>query len=192
MDPGGRLATDAVIADALADATLVLDKSAHHRILGVQVKRFPGFTLLAQTSEAPIDLGAEMAPFLDMEALLQFMADAGIERRANSPEAVYVYNWVERAQGPMIFEVGVIVDTDTVIPENERFRLIDYPPMKVASLIYVGPFPHEANSGWDDIRWEERVRDAGYEYTERVYRELYHRYDYPGLEHVTEIQLEVR
>ena len=94
----------------------------------------------------------------------------------------------------MVFDVGVVVEdhVDEVDPAT-GFVVKRYPPMKFASLVYEGPFPHEEGTGWQHIRWEERALAAGHIYTGRLYRELYHRYDYDGTprRHVTEIQIEI-
>ena len=63
--------------------------------------------------------------------------------------------------------------------------------MKFFGLVYVGPFPHVKGSGWNNIQWEDRTKQRGHVYDERLYGELYHRNDYEKFQHVTEIQIGV-
>ncbi len=60
--------------------------------------------------------------------------------------------------------------------------------VKAASIAYCGPFPHQPMNGWGIIRWEQRAKDKGLVYTERLYRELYHAFDFEGHRHIAEIQ----
>lgn len=49
-------------------------------------------------------------------------------------------------------------------------------------------------TGWHELRWEKRARKAAHRYTERLYRELYHLFDYTpsgSHQHVVEVQIEV-
>ncbi len=181
------------VLDELRDERLVrLEAEPHYTIYDAGVKQAAAMTLLVQSSGLPISLGAEMRPYMDTVRLWEYVRANDVPLKPDSPAEVYVYNWVDRAQGPMVFDVGVVVEDGYrgVDPES-RFVVKRYSAMKVASLVYEGPFPHQPNSGWHRIRWEDRARDKGLVYTERVYRELYHRYDYQTHRHVTEIQIEV-
>lgn len=172
----------------------LLEQGEHYAIYDAGVKAYPATTFLVQTSLEPINLGADMQPFLDTTRLRQFIEANDIPVKADAPAEVYLYNWVDGAQGAMVFDVGVVVEDHIAdIPRATGFVVKRYPAMKFASLVYEGSFPHEPDSGWDRIRWEDRAKSRGHVYTERVYRELYHRYDYGGTprRHVTEIQIEI-
>lgn len=159
-------------------------------IYDLGVKVYPAAAFLVQSSGKPIGLGAEMAPLMDTARLWEAVRERGIAVLENSPAEVYLYNWVNGAQGDMVFEVGVAVGDGVAAPPG--FVIRRYPALKVASLLYVGPFPHEAGTGWQELRWEERARRNGHVYTEKLYRELYHRFDYsPSGEraHVVEVQI---
>lgn len=172
----------------------VLERGEHYAIYDAGVKAYPATTFLVQTSFEPINLGADMQPFLDTTRLRQFIEANDIPLKADAPAEVYLYNWVDGAQGAMVFDVGVVVEDHVAdIPRGTGFVVKRYPAMKFASLVYEGSFPHERDSGWDRIRWEDRAKARGHVYTERLYRELYHRYDYAGTprRHVTEIQIQI-
>ena len=161
-------------------------------IYDLGVKVYPPATFLVQSSGEAIGLGAEMAPLMDTARLWDAVRERGIAVLQNSPAEVYLYNWVDGAQGDMVFDVGVAVDGGVAAPPG--FVIRSYAALKVASLLYVGPFPHEAGTGWQELRWEDRARERGQVYTEKLYRELYHRFDYsPAGEraHVVEVQIEI-
>lgn len=179
---------DAVRANALP----ALERTEHYAIYDAGVRTYPPTTFLVQSSGTPISLGADMAPYMDTSRLWAYVEANNIAVDKEVPGEVYLYNWVHRAQGAMVFDVGVTVADDTPEVGGEHgFVLKRYPAMKFASLVYEGPYPHEPNSGWDNIRWEERARQSGHVYTERLYRELYHRYDHRARRHITEIQIEI-
>ena len=174
----------------------LLEQGDHYAIYDAGVKTYPATTFLVQSSGEPIHLGADMQPLMDTTRLRRFIEENGIPVRTDAPAEVYLYNWVDGAQGAMVFDVGVVVEDRVAdVDPATGFVVKRYPPMKFASLIYEGPFPHEARDegGWHRIRWEERAKAAGHVYTERLYRELYHRYDYANAprRHVTEIQIEI-
>ena len=176
-------------------ATLpLLEQGEHYAIYDAGVKTYPATTFLVHSSGEPINLGTDVQPLMDTTRLRRFIEENRIPVRADAPAEVYLYNWVDGAQGAMVFDVGVVVEDriEDVDPAT-GFVVKRYPPMKFASLIYEGPFPHEEGSGWHRIRWEERAKAAGHVYTERLYRELYHRYDYASTprRHVTEIRIEI-
>lgn len=163
----------------------------HYAIYEPVVKTYPATTFLVQSSGTPIALGEPMFPFMDTEDLHAFVSEHG-SRKENTPMEVYLYNWVKRAQGPMVFDVGVVIEDDVEDVANEHgFIVKTYPPMKFASIIYHGPFPYQDHSGWDHIDWEQRAKAKGYVYTERLYRELYHVYDFDTNWHITEIEIEI-
>ena len=179
----------------LADAATLrpIAQGDRFAIYDLGVKSYPQATLLVQSSVTPINLGAEMAPLMDTAGLWAAIREHDIPIRQHSPAEVYLYNWVNGAQGPMVFDVGVVVPDDfDAAPPGLLLRRVA--PLKVASLLYVGPFPHETGTGWHELRWEERARQAGHAYTERLYRELYHHFDYTpsGMhQHVVEVQIEI-
>lgn len=174
---------------------VLLEQGEDYAIYDAGVKSYPVTTFLVQTSGEAINLGADMQPFLDTTRLRAFIKANDIPLKPDAPAEVYLYNWVDGAQGAMVFDVGVVVEDHIgdVAPAT-GFVVKRYPAMKFASLVYEGSFPHEPDSGWDRIRWEDRAKARGYVYTERLYRELYHRYDYAGTprRHVTEIQIEIQ
>ena len=172
----------------------LLEQGEHYAIYDAGVKAYPAATFLVQTSGEPINLGADMQPFLDTTRLREFIAANAIPVQADAPREVYLYNWVDRAQGAMVFDVGVVVEDHIgELSDAAGFVVKRYPAMKFASLVYEGAFPHEADSGWERILWEDRAKARGHVYTERLYRELYHSYDYAGTprRHVTEVQIEI-
>ncbi len=134
-----------------------------------------------------------MLPYMQLDDLRDFMDKYQIARGADTPEEVYLYNWVDKAQGAMIFQTGFVVNRvniNAVSPTT--FKLVQLPDLKVCSILYIGPFPYQKNSGWGKIAWERRAAEAGYKYTEVLYRELYHRYDFGGKnQHVTEIEISI-
>ncbi|MEM7362613.1 MAG: GyrI-like domain-containing protein [Pseudomonadota bacterium] len=169
----------------------IAEDNPHYIIFAVQVRQYPSTRLLVQSSVAPIELGREMSPYMETQALHGFVRAHQVELAQDAPQEMYIYNWVEKAQGPMVFDVGVPIADDAIVPEDDRFFVKTYPPIKVASIIYEGPFPYQEMSGWDHIQWEQRSYQAGHVYTHRVYRELYHAYDFDDNRHVTEIQIEI-
>ena len=174
-----------------------VQKGEHFAIYDVGVKEYPGVTFLVQSSLVqssgqPINLGQEMLPYMDTANLWDFLGTTGVEREDDTPSEVYLYNWIEGAQGPMVFDVGVVVEDGTEVDPASGFEIKRYPATKFASLIYEGPFPHEPDSGWQQLRWEERAKEKGLVYTERLYRELYHAFDHQTRQHITEVQIEIR
>jgi hypothetical protein len=153
----------------------------------------PAASFLVRSSGVPITLGNPMTPFMNTRPLRQFMKTHGISALADTPQDVWLYHWVEKAQGPMIFEVGVVVDEALVCPENDQgFCIRRLPPSRFSSIIYKGPFPSEPNSGWSQIDWAGRAKAGGFVYTEKLYRELYHHYDHDHTHaHVTEIEISI-
>ena len=158
------------------------------------IKHYGKTQMLVKSSQNPIDLGSEMLPYMDLADLRAFMEQYKIERSSDSPEEIYLYNWVDGAQGSMIFQTGCIVeDVPQKALAESTFSLIHLAPLKVASILYIGPFPYQEKSGWSRINWEKRAVAAGFEYSEVLYRELYHRYDFDGAnQHVTEIEISIR
>ena len=181
------------VIQAVTDRTLpVVEDNPHYRIHECVVKEYPAWRLLVQSSMEPIELGEAMLPFMDTERIHAYARSSGFERRDNTPIEVYVFNWVEHAQGPMIFDVGYVVDDDFRMQSGPEFVIKELPTLKVASIIYHGPFPHERMSGWGNIEWEQRARDKGLVYTEKLYRELYHCYDFESHWHITEVQMAIK
>ena len=191
-EPRADWATAQIIADVRAGSLHVLEQNEHYAIYDGGVKTYAPTTFLVQSSGKPIRLGAEMRPFMDTAKLWDFVNGAKVPIKADTPVEAYLYNWTHRAQGPMVFDVGVVLEDDTKTVVNDHgFVVKRYPAMKFASLIYVGPFPHQANSGWERIRWEERALENGHVYTQELYRELYHLYDVDSKRHITEVQIEI-
>ena len=136
---------------------------------------YPPVTLLVQGSLRPINLGREMSAYTSLDDVRAFAREHGIDPVADTP-TVWLYQWVSRAQGPMIFETGFVVPDGTQCPQNARgYRIKQLGPVRVSSIVYRGPYRAEPGSGWDQIRWAERAKEKGFEYTEQLYRELYFR-----------------
>ena len=169
-----------------------VEQGEHFAIYDLGVKEYPPTTFLVQSSGKPIDLGREMQPYMNTTDLWDYVRTNNVTLTEDAPSEVYLYNWVEGAQGPMVFDVGVVVEDDTDVDPTSDFEIKRYPAMKFASLVYEGPFPHEPDSGWQQLRWEERAKEKGLVYTERLYRELYHVFDHETRQHITEVQIEVR
>ena len=185
--------TSATVLQAVEKNELaVLESGPTYKIYDGGIKRYGEFTALVQSSDRPISLGAEMRPYMDTQRFWSFVRNNEVSIPDDSPQEIYLYNWVGKAQGKMIFDVGVSInkqEVDDLLPDWLRIKR--YKPMKFASLVYVGPFPHQEGSGWEKIRWEDRAREKGCVYDERMYRELYHRYDFQKNQHVTEIQISI-
>lgn len=181
------------ILAAVRDGQLpVAEEGPGYRIFECSVREAPAHTLFHHSSGEPIELGEPMLPLMDTAALHAFADEHGVARADDTPQEIYLYSWVERAQGPMIFDVGFVAAEGTSLPEGDHpYRLTRCPPLNVASVIYEGPFPFQEGSGWAQIDWERRAREQGLAYTERIYRELYHAYDWDSNRHVTEIQIEI-
>ena len=169
-----------------------VEQDEYFTIYDLGVKEYPPATFLVQSSVQPINLGRDMQPFMDTTKLWDFVQTNGVKLKDDTPSEVYLYNWIEGAQGPMVFDVGVVVQEDAAVDPGSGFEIKRYPAMKFASLIYEGPFPHEPDSGWQQLRWEERAKEKGLVYTERLYRELYHAFDHETRRHITEVQIEIR
>lgn len=171
----------------------LLDSSPTYSIYLAGVKHYRAPTLLVQSSKTPISLGREMLPLMNTEKFWEYIGDHNIEVLSDSPKEIYLYNWIEKAQGKMIFDVGVAMQNPVKqLDLPDWLTVKTYPAMKFFSLIYVGPFPHEQGSGWENIHWEDRAQKYGHSYDERLYRELYHRYDYENFQHITEIQISIK
>lgn len=185
--------TSSSVLDAIEKKELqILESGTSFTIYEAGVKRYGEFTALVQSSDEPISLGAEMRPYMDTQRFWTYVRNNDVKIPDDSPQEIYVYNWIEKAQGKMIFDVGVPIRSqlrDKSLPK--WLQLKTFEPMKYASLVYVGPFPHQEGSGWEEIRWEDRAKSKGCVYDERMYRELYHRFDYQNNQHVTEIQISV-
>ena len=169
-----------------------VEEDEHFTIYDLGVKEYPPATFLVQSSVQPINLGRDMQPFMDTTKLWDFIRTNGIRLKDDTPSEVYLYNWIAGAQGPMVFDVGVVVEDGAEVDPESGFEIKRYPAMKFASLIYEGPFPHQPNSGWQALRWEERAKEKSLVYTERLYRELYHAFDHETHRHITEVQIEIR
>lgn len=170
----------------------ILESGTTFKIYDAGVKLYGEFTALIQSSNDPISLGAEMRPYMDTQRFWTYVRNNNVSIPEDSPQEIYVYNWIEKAQGKMIFDVGVAIRGQELEQSLPRWlKTKSYQPMKFASLVYVGPFPHQEDSGWEKIRWEDRAREKGCVYDERMYRELYHRYDFQKNQHITEIQISV-
>ena len=170
----------------------VLESGETYSIYLAGVKRYGDSTLIVQSSNTPISLGREMLPLMNTENFWKYIGNHEIEPLQDSPKEIYLYNWIGKAQGKMIFDVGVAVRKPVDPMElPDWLKIKTYEAMKFFSLIYVGPFPHEQGSGWANIRWEDRAKEFGHTYDERLYRELYHRYDYLNFQHVTEVQISI-
>ena len=171
----------------------VAEAGEEYIITAPVVKYYQPTQFLVKSSPKPIQLGAEMLPYMELDDLRSFMDKHQIVRVSDTPEEVYLYNWLNEAQGAMIFQTGFVVNqvnANTVL--SPKFRLVQLPALKVCSILYIGPFPYQKNSGWGKINWERRTAEAGYKYTEVLYRELYHRYDFEGKnQHVTEIEISI-
>ena len=134
-----------------------------------------------------------MLPYMELDDLRFFMKKCQITRGFDTLEEIYLYNWVDEAQKSMIFQTGVVVNqVNTNTLPSTKFKLVYLPALKVCSILYIGPFPYQKHSGWQKINWERRAVEAGYKYTEVLYRELYHRYDFGGRnQYVTEIEISI-
>ena len=184
--------TARIVSAVRGDLLDPVEQGEHFAIYDLGVKEYPPTSFLVQSSGQPINLGQDMMPYMDTADLRNFVRTHNVQLKDDSPDEVYLYNWIEGAQGPMVFDVGVVVEDGTDVDPASGFEVKRYPAMKVASLIYEGPFPHEPNSGWQELRWEERAKDKGFVYTERLYRELYHAFDHETHRHITEVQIEIR
>lgn len=193
MDSNQTLSASKVIQAIENNEFKILETGPTYKIYDAGVKQYGELTALVQSSNTPISLGAEMRPFIDTQRLWAFFRNSDLTLQDDSPEEIYFYNWIEKAQGKMIFDVGMAIREQRVgKPLPDWLQIKNYKPMKFASLVYVGPFPYQEGSGWEKIRWEDRAREKGCVYDERMYRELYHKYDFPTNQHITEIQISIK
>lgn len=152
----------------------------------------PPCKLLIQSSIEPISPGNERLPFMETDDLRSFAKEYGFFRRPETPLEIYSYHWTNPEQTQMIFEVGFVVQN--YVPEHARDRgylVKESRALKMASVIYQGPFPHEAGSAFDQVKINERVKEQGLKATGKLYRELYHRYDFEQQQHIVEFQVEI-
>jgi len=191
-EPSSAMETDRIVSAVRGGLLEPVEHGEHFAIYDIGVKEYPPTTFLVQSSGQPINLGEDMLPHMNTADLWNYVRTNNVRLKDDSPSEVYLYNWIDGAQGPMVFDVGVVVSDDTVVDPGSGFEIKRYPAMTFASLIYEGPFPHEPDSGWQQLRWEERAKEKGLVYTERLYRELYHAFDHQTQQHITEVQIEIR
>ncbi len=184
------------VISAVRSAKLtVVDDNPHYRIFDCTVKEYPAWTLLVQTSGKPISLGRPTLRYLNTERLREFVEEQDISHLENSPLEIYTFRWVAEPQGKMIFDVGWAIDPSVAREKASQissagFVLREEKPLRVASIAYEGPFPHQPKSGWGEIQWERRAKEKGLVYS-GLYRELYHAYDWAENRHVVEIQMQI-
>lgn len=89
-----------------------------------------------------------MFSYMELSDLRAFMSRHQIRKASDTPEEVYLYNWVDGAQGAMIFQTGCVVDqVNPDLVSSTEFRLVQLPALKACSILYIGPFPYQKNSG---------------------------------------------
>ena len=187
------ISTSAVLEQVDSGTLDLLEQTPHYLICQPVLKEYLPSEYLVKSSGTPIGPGDERLPFMDLTDLRDFMARHGMEKSDDSPDEVHLYNWVERAHGPMIFQTGFFVDYINEHLLNETpYELICLPPLKMCSMLYVGPFGWQEHSGIDHIRIEEVAASAGLVYTEQLYRVLRHRHDWTNNLHVVEVEISVR
>ena len=186
------ISTSAVLEQVDAGNLDLLEQGSHHVICQPVLKEYGPSEYLVKTSGDPINPGDERLPYMDLTDLREFMARHGVEKAGDSPDEIHLYNWVEHSNGPMIFQTGFFVDyiNEHLLLETP-YELISLPPLKMCSMLYVGPFRWQENSGRDHIRIEEIAANAGLVHTEKLYRELRHRHDWTNNLHVVEIEISV-
>lgn len=162
-------------------------------ITKAQAKSYGTESFLVQSSPEPINLGKDMGPYMNLEPLVRFMKEQGIQKKENSPEEVFLYHWTHGAQGKMIFQTGFAVEDTVVLPAGTTsFKIVKLPATKFSSVFYEGPFPGRNGSGWEKIQWAERAKEAGIHYNEVLYRELYHKIGRAtGERNLTEIEISI-
>ena len=94
-------------------------------------------------------------------------------RRAGAPPGIMVAWYEDPADdGSIIVHAGFdIADHD--VPESDRVRVVDLPPIKVASVVHYGPMDNIVPVYEALVRW---IEDSGNQLAGRS-RELYHRWD---------------
>ena len=169
-----------------------LEQTEHYLICQPVLKEYLPSEYLVKTSGEPISSREERLPIMDLTDLREFMTREGLEKTADSPEEVHLYNWVEHAQGPMIFQTGFFVDymNDHLLRETP-FELVFLPPLKTCSMLYIGPLRWQENSGLGNVVIDQYAANAGLVDTEKLYRELRHRYDWNSNLHVVEVEISV-
>ena len=107
----------------------------------------------------PLALGPEMFPYMELSDLRAFMSRHQIRKASDTPEEVYLYNWVDGAQGAMIFQTGCVVDqVNPDLVSSTEFRLVQLPALKVCSILYIGPFPYQKTVGRGRLTGNEEQR----------------------------------
>ena len=110
-------------------------------VKAVQVRQHPSTRLLVQSSVVPIELGREISPYTETHALHDFTCAHEVELAHDAPQEMHIYNLVEKAQGPMVCDLGVPLADNAIVLEDDRLFFKTCPPINVASIIYESPFP---------------------------------------------------
>ena len=64
---------------------------------------------------------------MELDDLRFFMKKYQIVRGFDTPEEIYLYNWVDEAQKAMIFQTGVVVNqVNTNTLPSTKFKLVHY------------------------------------------------------------------
>ena len=84
------------------------------KIYEADVKDHQELIVLVHSGKKAISLGSEMIPDLNTERLWKFVRENNITLHENIPQEVYLYNWMGRVQGTMIFDVGVVLEDEKI------------------------------------------------------------------------------
>lgn len=186
------ISTSAVLEEVDSGNLDLLQQTEHYVICQPVLKEYLPSEYLVKSSGTPIHTRDERLPYMDLTDLREFMTRHNLEKSGDSPEEVHLYNWVDRAEGPMVFQTGFFVDyINDHLLHDSPYELVCQPPLKMCSMLYVGPLRWQDHSGLNKVPIEEVAADAGLVYTERLYRELRHRFDWNHNLHVVEIEISV-
>ena len=187
------ISTSAVLAQVDAGQLDLLLQTETYVICQPVLKEYLVSEYLVKSSGDPISTADERLPYMDLTDLREFMSRHSLERSDDSPEEVHLYNWTSGANGPMVFQTGFFVDyiNDHLLQEVP-YELVCLPPLKMCSMLYVGPLRWQEHSGLEAIPIEEVAANAGLVYTEQLYRELRHRFDWNHNLHVVEVEISVQ
>lgn len=170
----------------------ITHQSEKATIFECRIQQYAPWKMLLQSSLEPISPGNERLPFMETDGLSAFAKEFGFFRRPETPLEVYSYYWSNSDETEMIFEVGFAVQNFIPdYPKDRGYLVKEISALKMASIIYQGSFPHEADSAFEQVKINERAKERGLKATGKLYRELYHKYDFENKQHIVEFQIEI-
>ena len=131
------LSSSKVIQAVEEDTLRVLESGPTFKIYDAGVKQYGELTALVQSSNTPISLGEEMRPYMNTQRLWTFFRNNDISLQDDPPEELYVYNWIEKAQGKMIFDVGIPIREQEIGLRLRRMNRWSSPASCMLDLFHI-------------------------------------------------------